>query len=143
MPHSVQLPHLGIEEIDRQHAELIACLERLELWVGKGQGFPAALDAMSALNAYVAKHFDYEEEFLRQYGYEKLSEHIAEHLEISRELARLSQQVLDGGDVSDELIGMIRHWIVSHIGVEDLEYASFIAGRRDNFGTGTPSSGSQ
>lgn len=127
MAETQTLPVLGIREIDDQHAQLVACLDRLALWVGKGQGFAAALDALQALNDYVDKHFSYEERFLAANGYPKLDEHIAEHGRIRDELAKLNQEVLDGGDISEELLALVRQWIVSHIGVEDREYAKFVA----------------
>jgi hemerythrin-like metal-binding protein len=116
---------MGIKDIDEQHAQLLACLDRLELWVGKGHGFPAALDALTTLGEYVAKHFQYEEDLLRARGYPKLDEHIAEHRQISADLAALLQQVLDGGDITEQLLAMLRLWITQHIGVEDREFAAF------------------
>jgi hemerythrin len=127
MPSSVQLPKIGIQEIDNQHAQLVACLDRLELWVEKGQGFAAALDALNSLNTYVEEHFTFEEAFLLQHCYPKLEEHIEEHRQIKAELTRLTQRVLDGGDIDQELLGLIREWIISHIGVEDVEYATAFA----------------
>jgi hemerythrin len=124
---TVQLPKLGIKEIDEQHAHLVECLDRLELWVGKGQGFAAALDALNSLNDYVEVHFTFEEAFMRQHGYPKLDEHIAEHRQIKAELTRLSRQVLEGGEIDQELLGLIREWIITHIGIEDVEYATAFA----------------
>jgi hemerythrin len=118
-----QLPLLGIHEIDEQHRHLIECLERLELWVGKGHGFAAALDAFMTLNDYVAQHFRDEEAIFRAAGYPKLEEHIDEHEKIRDELALLYQQVLDGGDVTEDLVAMVRKWMITHIGVEDMEFA--------------------
>lgn len=126
MVEAKTLPVIGIREIDDQHAQLVACLDRLALWVGKGQGFAAALDALQALNDYVETHFSYEERFLADHGYPKLDAHIAEHQRIRGELAKLNIAVLDGGDISEELLTLVREWIVSHIGVEDREYADFV-----------------
>ena len=127
MPSNVLLPHIGIQEIDEQHAQLVACLDRLEFWVEKGQGFAAALDALNSLNTYVEEHFTFEEAFLRQHRYPKLEEHIEEHQKIMTDLSHLTQRVLDGGDIDQELLGLIREWIITHIGVEDVEYATAFA----------------
>jgi len=127
MRSSVELPVLGIKEIDEQHAQLVACMDRLELWVGKGQGFAAALDALNTLNDYVEKHFSFEEDFLRQQGYPKLEEHIGEHRQIKADLGRLTQRVVEGADIDQELLGLIREWIIGHIGVEDVEFAKAFA----------------
>jgi hemerythrin len=36
--------------------------------------------------------------------------------------------VLDGGDIGADLLDLIRKWIITHIGVEDVEYATAFAG---------------
>ena len=128
-PFDARLPKMGILEIDLQHKQLIACLDRLEHWIGKDNGFPAAIDAMQTLRAYTASHFSYEEAFLRGCGYPRLGQHIQEHRSICAELDRQSQLILTGSDVSLELVQLIRGWIIDHIGVEDLEYAAFFANK--------------
>jgi hemerythrin len=128
---SSTLPRSGIQQIDDQHQQLVECLDRLELWVGKGNGFAAALDALGKLNQYAEAHFRDEEDLLRQRAYPKLEEHIAEHDLISAELAKLYQHVLDGGDVTDELLRLVRDWVITHIGVEDMEFAEFFGTRPD------------
>ena len=97
MDSTIHLPKLGIKEIDEQHAELLACLDRLLLWVGKGRGFAAALDALHSLNDYVEKHFSYEEALLRENQYPKLEEHIEEHRKIAAEISRLTEKILQIG----------------------------------------------
>lgn len=121
----IRLPQMGIHEIDLQHKQLIACLDRLEHWIGRGRSFPAAIDAIQTLRAYTASHFSYEEEFLRSHRYPKLEEHIRDHRNICAELDRKAEQVRAGSDVSRELVDMVRTWIMGHIGIEDSEYAAF------------------
>ena len=130
MTFDLILPSLGIDEIDRQHKSLLQCLDQLEYWVGRGSGYPAALNALTTLHDYMAMHFGYEEEFLRSHGYPSLAEHIQEHQRLTAELARIEARVLAGEDVSSELIATLREWIVTHIGIEDVEYAEFF-GTRD------------
>ncbi len=129
MTAATTLPSSGIQEIDDQHKQLLECLDHLELWIAKGHGFSATLDALGALNKYVETHFLYEEDLLRRRNYPKLAEHIVEHQAITVELARLYQHVLDGGDVAEELLGLVRDWLLDHIGVEDMSYASFFGSR--------------
>lgn len=127
MPAANTLPICGIQEIDDQHRQLFECLDHLELWVGKGHGFSATLDALGSLNTYVEAHFRFEEDFLKSRNYPKLDEHIAKHQAISAELVRLYQHVLDGGDVTEELMQLVRNWIMTHIGIEDMEFVAIYA----------------
>ena len=125
MAFDMILPHLGIGEIDEQHKELLRCLDRLEFWIGRGSGYPAALDALNALHVYMDKHFYYEEAFLRSHAYPALAEHIVEHQKLSAALAGIETRIFGGEDVSEELVATLREWIVTHIGIEDVEYADF------------------
>jgi hemerythrin-like metal-binding protein len=125
MPDLLLLPTIGITEIDKQHKQLIECLEHLELWVGKGYGLAAACAAILSLQEYIASHFHYEEDFLRSHSYPKLEEHIQEHRKIRAQVAIYTQQITDGGDVSSELCLLLREWIMTHIGIDDIEYAKF------------------
>jgi hemerythrin-like metal-binding protein len=124
-PHT--LPLSGIEEIDAQHKKLVECFDQLELWVGKGHEFAATLDALGKLKRYVDEHFRFEEDMLREHGYPKLDEQITEHVEISGQLARLYRHVMSGGEATDDLLRLLREWLLSHIGVEDMEYAAYLA----------------
>lgn len=127
---SIRIPLLGIFEIDEQHAKLIACVERLELWEGKGQGFAALLDALQALSVYAQEHFSYEEDFMRRYHYPNLDRHIAEHQEFSDELSRLTERVLDGESASEPVIAFVRDWVTTHISQEDMRFAACIPNTR-------------
>jgi hemerythrin len=124
------LPLLGIPAIDDQHRNLLHNLERLELWMEKGHGFAAALDAFTALNDYVAQHFRDEESIYRAAGYPKLEEHIRIHRQICSDLTHLYQLALDGGDITDDLLVLVRDWLVTHIGVEDMEFALYTGSRQ-------------
>jgi hemerythrin-like metal-binding protein len=120
------LPLCGIQEIDDQHKKLVDCFDQLELWVGKGHEFAATLDALGKLNRYVEEHFRFEEDMLRERGYPKLNQQIDEHGLIEGQLARLYQHVMSGGDATEDLLLLLREWLLSHIGVEDMEYAAFL-----------------
>lgn len=55
----ISVPMTGIADIDDQHQQLLACLDRLALWMSKGQGFAATFDAIATLNDYAASHFSF------------------------------------------------------------------------------------
>lgn len=124
-----RLPLLGIPEIDDQHRTLLDNLERLEHWVEHGHGYAATLDALIALNDYVQWHFKDEESIYRAAGYPKLDEHILIHQKIIGDLSRLYQETLEGGDISQDLLSLVRMWLISHIGIDDMEFATFYGSR--------------
>lgn len=120
------LPTLGITEIDKQHRQLLNSIEHLEAWVGKGYGLAAACAAILSLQDYISSHFHYEESFLRSHAYSKLEEHIEEHRKIRAQVAIYTQQITDGGDVSSQLCLLLREWLITHIGIDDVEYAEVL-----------------
>ena len=120
------LPETGIREIDRQHAELLESLRKLSSWIGTPSEVAAVFSAISYLNDYVDKHFQFEERFLEETGYPNLSKHIEEHAAIRTRVADLTSKILDGTEITEEIMATMTEWIVGHIGQEDLEYAQFL-----------------
>ncbi len=120
------LPETGIQEIDRQHGELLESLRKLASWIGTPSEMAAVFSAVSYLNDYVDKHFQFEEEFLAENGYPNLSQHVEEHAAIRARVADLTSKILDGAEITEEIMATMTQWIVGHIGEEDLEYAQFL-----------------
>lgn len=127
---SIGIQSTGIEEIDAQHRELLACFDRLAYWIAQGKGWAASLDAVNALTDYAIKHFRDEEDYLRRNGYPHLDEHIRDHERLLREVQALTAKTLDGEEAGDELLGLLRNWILDHIGAEDMAFARYYALQR-------------
>ncbi|MFB0964691.1 MAG: hemerythrin family protein [Patescibacteria group bacterium] len=124
----LSLPETGIREIDRQHGELLESLQKLSSWIGTPSEIAAVFSAISYLNDYVDKHFQFEERFLEENGYPNLPKHVEEHAAIRARVADLTSKILDGGEITEEIMATMTQWIVGHIGEEDLEYAAFLKG---------------
>lgn len=120
------LPETGIREIDRQHGELLESLRKLASWIGTPSEMAAVFSAVSYLNDYVDKHFQFEERFLEENGYPNLPKHVEEHAAIRVRVADLTSKILDGAEITEEIMATMTEWIVGHIGEEDLEYAAFL-----------------
>lgn len=120
------LPETGIREIDRQHAELLESLQKLASWIGTPSEVAAVFSAISYLNDYVDRHFQFEERFLEENGYPNLPKHVEEHAAIRTKVADLTSKILDGTEITEEIMKTMSDWIVGHIGEEDLEYAQFL-----------------
>lgn len=120
------LPETGILEIDRQHGELLESLQKLSSWIGTPSEIAAVFSAISYLNDYVDRHFQFEERFLEENGYPNLPKHVEEHAAIRTKVADLTSKILDGAEITEEILATMTEWIVGHIGEEDLEYAQFL-----------------
>ena len=111
----------GINEIDQQHQVLFDVLARLELAVSSEDKWSAVHFAIVDLTNYINVHFAVEEALMRMHGYPELDAHIAAHRAFSTDLADIKQHSIRQ-DVSDEMLLMVRNWLVEHIGVVDKAY---------------------
>lgn len=118
-----EIPETGLAEIDRQHADLIASMEKLSAWIGTKSEMSAVFSAISYLNDYVDRHFVFEERMLAECGYPHLKEHMEEHERLRQRVADLTSKILEGEEITDEIVGTMREWLIGHIGEEDVEYA--------------------
>lgn len=115
----------GIHEIDRQHQILFDVVARLELAITADEKWSAVHFALVELTGFINVHFTVEEALLRLHGYPCLDAHIAEHRKFSAELAEIKEHSVRG-DVSVEMTGFLKSWLVSHIGVTDRAYVSHL-----------------
>lgn len=126
MTTPIVISKTGIDEIDRQHAQLLTCMEDLMAFVGGRYEFAAVFTAVQVLLDYVQQHFTYEENLLRSWDYPDLDKHIAGHQAIEADVRHLWVQLESGDEtVTEELVQTIRQWILKHINEEDIEYAKF------------------
>ncbi|MFH1872062.1 MAG: bacteriohemerythrin [Pseudomonadota bacterium] len=111
----------GIDEIDEQHQVLFDVLARLELAVSSEDKWSAVHFAIVELTNFINIHFAVEEALLRLHGYPDLDAHIAAHRAFSADLAEIKQHSIRQ-DVSDEMMVLVKTWLVEHIGVVDKAY---------------------
>lgn len=117
----------GDTEIDRQHAQLVACLDELRGFLHGSYSFAAGFTAIQTLISYTEEHFAFEEDRLRQWGYPELTEHIEQHRSLVAEVRRQWDRVeQEGADIAREVVATIEHWIVDHINVSDFKFAEFV-----------------
>ncbi len=121
-----KIPLTGNEEIDRQHAGLLDALERLEGWIGTSMEVSAVFTALEYLRDYAARHFEYEEEVLRKAGYPDLESHSSDHRIITERVAELTANIIDGEEVTREVLDTMRDLLVRHIGEDDQKFAEFV-----------------
>lgn len=116
---------LGLPEIDSQHRDLFAQLDRL---IGKPQAQPLAepfSEILSQLGRQIDAHFVSEESILQRCGMprEELDEHMSAHEEILEQYTRLNLDLMTGKEIGQQsILRMVRGWIVDHV----LQYDSRI-----------------
>ena len=126
----------GIEEIDRQHGNLIDLVGEARRTLHSDSS-PARLGAViRELLSYSIYHFETEERLMRQYGYaqaqpEDAELHIRQHRSFSQQVAKLQEEAAADRQVdTTELIRFLLEWIDRHIRQTDRKLAGFILAER-------------
>ena len=120
---------VDIEAIDRQHMALVNLIRQLQeaMWEWRGRAFQKTV--IDRLVKYVEVHFSFEEDMLRERGYESLAEHIEEHRILKLQVADLLARVHEGQAISNtSLMSLLRHWLTDHILLHDHKYARAFKG---------------
>jgi hemerythrin-like metal-binding protein len=118
----------GIDAIDKQHQELFS-------WANAVSADDIVADekklkeALSNLDRYVVEHFRTEEEAMKNYNYDRLEKHQAQHHRLMREVSdlyrRLYREEASKG-LMVELQYMFADWFNLHIKEWDKHFATFL-----------------
>jgi hemerythrin-like metal-binding protein len=107
---------VGVREIDDQHRVLFGLLNRLFLREEASDPGDLADKTLEDLVGYVGHHFAYEEQLMREHGYEEAVAHVQAHSGLGRHVAELVARHRGGSTVSlVELTAFLRQWLIAHI----------------------------
>jgi len=113
-----------IDAIDRQHQRLVGMIRELQEAMEEGRGRAFQRTLIERLVAYVDKHFSFEENLMREHGYEGFAEHLELHRAMVSQVSKIQQTIQAGGAVSNaSLMLFLRHWLTDHIMEHDQKYA--------------------
>jgi hemerythrin len=116
----------GIDEIDRQHKELLSMIEKI---YNIGQNILEKDYVDQLLKELVIKlheHFDCEEELMKKYNYPKLDDQIQQHKQIYE---NIQQQIVEVRKEQFRLLQLLFHlgrWFVDHDNKFDKELGKYI-----------------
>ena len=118
---------LGVEEIDRQHQDLVGLLNGIHEAVQSGEGLAASEPLLRKLVTDVRKHFQTEEKLMRESGYPRLKGHRADHNSLARKLQTLQRDLRIGqAELSEPLLGELKDWLRDHMLLADKPFGSFL-----------------
>lgn len=114
---------LGFEDIDRQHRQLLDCLNHcIESPVNNGGVF-------EQLKTYVTQHFSVEEQLMQLVSFPELERHRQEHRFFERQIGIIETAGMQGEAHAKPLLAaFLRDWYLNHVLSEDKKYADFIGG---------------
>ena len=116
----------GIDEMDRDHKQLVDMLNHVSHVLDQGKIKEAAEHFNQMLSVYVAEHFANEEKFMEGIEYPYLERHRAEHARF-REAYHALRPKIAAYDEDAFRKGLLDtfFWLVWHIGKMDKDYAEY------------------
>lgn len=125
---------IGIEEIDRQHAELLDRMEHLRDAMRRGQSRDAIVGTLRFLEDYVVEHFATEVKYMLRYNYPGILLHKAEHETFLKDFAALKEKFTSlqaKGEITTflgvDIVRKLNDWFTNHIATIDKKMGEFLA----------------
>ena len=121
---------VGYGLIDEQHKELFSRYNDLLNACKEGKGREAIIPVLDFMIEYVTRHFAEEEQFMKQYDYPEMNEHINEHKELFKHVNAVYKELQDKG-ATVSVITSINHsmcsWLIRHVKQTDVKLGRFLA----------------
>lgn len=119
----------NIPLIDEQHKELFRLTNELFKSCVSGDVNAAFKDAMKSAVDYVRFHFSAEEKMLVNVHYPDIAAHKKAHETFVKRILEDAENFKEGKKLTPfNFVRFLRDWILSHIAVMDMQYASYIKG---------------
>jgi len=127
---------IGIDEIDKQHQELLDRMELLRDYMRRGKSKDAIRDTLKFLESYAVEHFATEVKYMDQYRYPDILQHKAEHETFLRDLAAFKDKFFSlqaQGEITTflgiDIVRKLNDWFNNHIATVDSKMGAFLAER--------------
>ena len=119
----------GIENIDREHKQIIEEFEHLYQIMQLGKGHELYESLLNFLKEYVIKHFNNEEIYMRDIQYPYLKDQVALHDAFRKKINALEAKNKRNQISNKELLEinfLMKDWLIHHILVEDKKIGEFV-----------------
>jgi hemerythrin len=124
---------LHIVELDGEHRQLVALLNRIAEVSGAGTGAQCSISEaemlhwLEQLGEHVRRHFRNEEELMEELDYAGYERHRYEHVTLLAEYADLLREIRRDGVASldAETLVALKAWLISHIVGEDQKLGAY------------------
>lgn len=122
---------LGVEQMDRQHKQLVKILNELHQAMLAGSQRKDLIRVMEELILYTKYHFTTEERLMAEAGYPSLALHKQKHQALTAKVEEYASDVLKGRTtISLSILQFLKDWLNRHILGTDREFAEFVKARR-------------
>ena len=127
----------GITKVDEQHQSLVEMVEGLKVLAFKPNSEEKIMESLEFLGTYVASHFEYEEELMREMNYSGYDQHYSRHVEFAEQFLASKMDAKTNGitpKLTRVLANFALDWVKEHIALEDklmgAHYQSYLASKQ-------------
>ena len=116
---------IGVAEIDNAHNEFFRIARRIHMATGnkRNPNRWAAVEGIKYLKAYVIRHFQEEEAYMRSIGYKDYELHKAQHEHLRIKIVPRVESYLhkhgESDDAVKKFVDILSLWITRHILIHD------------------------
>lgn len=115
----------GIPVIDKQHHRIVEYINDL-YDIEKTHDRDQVAHVLQELIDYTLSHFAFEESLMEDAGYNFINGHKRVHELFTKRIGDFKQRFNMGEDVTEELLTVLRSWLINHIKSDDNDYASTV-----------------
>lgn len=114
---------LDISEIDKQHQEIFAIVNKLIEALSSQMTAEYLNGIVADLLACKKNHFATEEKYFKEFAFEGAAEHIEEHAKMNERLEDIQERCGDNVPMlAFEVVDFLEDWIINHMEAVDQKY---------------------
>lgn len=115
----------GIDVIDSQHRRIVDYINAL-YDASQEQNRDEISNVLEELVDYTLSHFAFEEQMQEEAGYPFVKAHQKVHQLFARRVGEFQERFAKGEDISDQLLALLRTWLINHIRRDDADYVQVV-----------------
>jgi len=116
----------GVKVIDGQHRRIIDYINELQE-AKESLDKEAVHNVIDELVDYTVSHFSFEESLMEQAEYPFIDPHKKIHELFIKKVSSFVERFKKGEDVVDDILVMLRKWLINHIMNEDGDYVAAVS----------------
>jgi hemerythrin len=121
---------VGLPEVDHEHQELIAAINRLHGEIGSGASPEEVTDRLGEIESAISAHFALEEKSMAALRYDDYAAHKNDHEQLLDEILDIRDGVLESGQYeADALRQSLTNWFREHFRTHDMRLHHWLAKR--------------
>ena len=129
-----------IQVIDSQHHRIVDYINTLDD-IKDTHDRDQVEKVLNELVDYTLSHFAFEESLMEDAGYPFINGHKRVHELFVKRVGDFQQRFKMGEDIAEELLAVLKSWLINHIRSDDNDYAATVRANMDNVNASKKSEG--